>query len=189
MSSALNGMPYFLEASSGDILNTDYTELYKRMNYRIRCTHRDPNLGRAAYMITEMSAPSTAGRPGVAAPFAALDFIADDQLGTVKVGSGEQMPMDQYLAKVSRNDSLTRKYKATDGQEYIWTYHTEGDCDWTCSNTKGYQVAAYDSSRMVRDASPQSASRHIYIEEGFQHLAGDLVTSLTIMRFIRKHGL
>ena len=102
MSSALNGMPYFLVASSGDILNTDYTELYKRMNYRIRCTHRDPNLGRAAYMITEMSAPSTAGRPGVAAPFAALDFIADNQLGTVKVGSGEQMPMDQYLAKVSR---------------------------------------------------------------------------------------
>ena len=81
-----------------------------------------------------------------------------------------------------------------------------------CTNTSGHQVAAYDSenkdTRNPQNRRAGGTSKQLYIDEQHQQLAGgessslgfvitshadsrpaELLTSLIIMRHIRKHGL
>lgn len=94
------GMPFFLEDRSGDVRGGEFVDLYNRMRFSIRCTLRSSD--RNAYMIYDHSADSSTSRGGLLVPIGCLDFGANHALGTVKIGDKDHVPMNTYLAKVSR---------------------------------------------------------------------------------------
>ncbi|KAI0694260.1 hypothetical protein BC835DRAFT_1406469 [Cytidiella melzeri] len=180
------GLPFNLEDTTGNITDSNFTDFYQRMSFSVRTTMRTPD--RSALMIYNASSTS-AGRGGLMVPVACLEFQGNNGLGTIKIGSGENIEMEKYLARVSRNNSLARKFTASDGQEYTWTYTGTEDAEWTCANNRGYAVSSYSLKSEVEPKYEHSSGCMLYIDESFPHIAGELLASLTIMRHIAKYKL
>jgi hypothetical protein len=94
------GIPFHLEDSTGNIHDSNFTDLYERMSFTVRTTMRTED--RSAIMVYNASASSHAGRGGLMVPIACLDFGANDALGTVKIGQGESVEMERFLSRLSR---------------------------------------------------------------------------------------
>jgi len=172
------GMPFFLEDRTGDLGGSEYVDLYNRLRLTVRCTLRDSH--RTAYMVHDASTPAT--------PIAFLDFGHGGALGSIKVGSGpgEGVGMQEFLVKAG---SKTRKFVASDGQEYRWTHQAGGDVEWTCVNTKGYHVASYSLKPADEPQYTGSSGCMLTVEESYPHIVGELLATLIIMRHIAKYNL
>ncbi|TFK53810.1 hypothetical protein OE88DRAFT_1284268 [Heliocybe sulcata] len=178
------GLPYFLEDKTGSLSGSEYVDIHDRMRLSIRCTVRDSQ--RCAFMIYNIS-PSVGG---LLKPGAALDFGPNNALGTVAIGSGSHIPMSRYLMKVSPLGSpLTRKFIASDGQEYRWSWVEGDNCEWICQNVKNYIVACYNLKLAEEPHYSSSSGCMLTVEEAYSHLAVELLASLTIMRYIAGHDL
>ena len=90
------GIPFFLEDTTGKLTGTDFVDLHNRTHLSLRQTLRDAH--RTAYIIYDLSARPGA-RTGLLVPLATLDFGPNNALGTVQIGSGSHIPMEQYLVK------------------------------------------------------------------------------------------
>lgn len=119
------GMPIFLEDATGDLTNCDFVDYYNRMAFNVRCSMRNSEC--VAYVVSD--ALASAGRGGLAVPVAYLVFGANHALRTVQYGQRPAVQMEQYLVKAARS-SLSRRFPGTDGQEYTWTFQSDGDCEW-----------------------------------------------------------
>ncbi|KAI0338266.1 hypothetical protein BDW22DRAFT_805162 [Trametopsis cervina] len=184
--SATYGMPYHLEDTTGSITDSNFTDLHQRLSFTIRTTMRTAD--RSALMIYDASSSSRAGRGGLMVPVACLDFGANNALGTIKIGQGDNIEMETFLARVNRN-TRARKFTATDGNEYTWTYTGTEDTEWTCTNSRGYAVASYNPKSEREPNYEHSSGCMLYIEESYPHLAGELLATLAIMRHIAKYNL
>ncbi|KAI0088092.1 hypothetical protein BDY19DRAFT_209473 [Irpex rosettiformis] len=183
--STVYGMPFHLEDTTGNVFDSSFTDLYQRMSFTVRATMRSPE--RTAVMVHNAS--SGAGHGGLMVPVASFDFGANNALGTVKIGHGEIMEIEKYLVKVSRNNSMIRKFTASDAQAYTWTYNGTEDVEWTCTNSRGYAVASYSLKSEHEPTYEHSSGCMLYVEEAYAHIAGELLASLTIMRHIAKYRL
>ncbi|KAI0674884.1 hypothetical protein C8Q78DRAFT_1066791 [Trametes maxima] len=177
------GLPYFLEDTTGRITGSEFVDLHNRMHLSIKQTLRDAH--HSAYVIYDHSRSSGASR-GLFLPLATLDFGAHNALGTIKVGDGEHIQMGQYLAK--SGSSKSRKFRASDGQDYRWTLQADGD--WQCTNARsGYHIATYSMKPAGEPQYSGSSGCMLTVEEAYPHLVGELLASLTIMRHIEQHNL
>ncbi|KZT04123.1 uncharacterized protein LAESUDRAFT_728320 [Laetiporus sulphureus 93-53] len=178
------GMPYFLEDLTGELTGSEFNDLYNRTRLAFRCTLHDAS--HTAYMVYDLSASGN----GYNAPVACLDFGANNALGTVKIGDKDNVSMSVYLSKVgSFGSAKTRKFIASDGQEYRWTHKPGDDAEWTCTNTNGYHVASYSLKPAGEPQYPSSSGCMLTVEEQYPHLVAELLASLLIMRHIAKYNL
>jgi len=181
------GMPIFLEDKTGDITGSEFTDIYNRARLVLRCTLRTAE--RSAYMVYDLS-ERVESRTGLPAPAACLDFRPPNALGSVKIRDGEYVPMGQYLSKLSPlGTSKARKFVASDGQEYRWTWQAGQEDEWVCKNASNYHVASYVLKPAGEPKYNGSSGCTLTIEENFAHLSAELLASLTIMRHIAKYNL
>ncbi|KAH9949096.1 hypothetical protein B0H21DRAFT_169546 [Amylocystis lapponica] len=181
------GMPYFLEDQTGELTGSEFVDLYNRMRLSFRCTIRDAE--RASYVVYDMTNRG-ASRTGILVPLACLNFGANNALGTLKIGDGEYVNMNDYLSKTTAlGSSRTRKFVASDGQEYQWTHTLNNDAEWTCLNSRGYHVASYSLKPAGEPQYSGSSGCVLTVEESHPHIIGDLLASLLIMRHIAKHNI
>lgn len=168
------GMPLFLEDRGGRLTASEFVDIYDRARFSLRCTHSDST--HAAYTIYNMLEHETSTRTGMAVPDAVLDFGANHALGSVKIGRGESVPMNQYLSKVDsssgyvsflaftvgctliehcRRSTGTRKFVAANGQEYRWSYRSakdDQDIEWQVRS----ESIALSSARLYPDFTSSS---------------------------------
>ena len=160
------GMPYHLEDTTGNLSDSTFTDLHQRLSFSVRTTMRSAD--RTVIMIHNL--PSEMGHSGLMVPAACLDFGANNALGTVKIGQGQTVEMDQYLSRVSRkcvpsltlctddadvtiSNSMVRKFDASDSQTYTWTYTATEDAEWTVSRALSSEsyLGTYCSLRLVHE--------------------------------------
>ncbi|KAF7790069.1 hypothetical protein EIP86_001019 [Pleurotus ostreatoroseus] len=172
----------FIFEESGNTQDRTFTDMYNRMSFRVRCTMR--NADQTAYMVYDSNAP--VGRGGTTSPVACLCFGANHALGTVKVGERDFVNMDSYLSRVTRSDSTKRKFTAADGNVYIWARKADvqGQLEWQCTS-------AANESYLVASWMPTSggARAGFVVEEAYARLAGEFLTTFTIMRLIVEYNL
>ncbi|EED85113.1 predicted protein [Postia placenta Mad-698-R] len=161
------GLPFFLEDKTGELTGSEYLDVHDRARFAYRCTLRDTH--HTAYMVYEVSPAARS------TPVASLNFGGGNALGTVKIGQGQDISMSKYLSKVGTFGSTTRKFTASDGQEYQWTRDTDdgSDAEWTCLNAKGYHVASY-SLKLNGEQYETSSGCMLTVEESYESLIGGL---------------
>ncbi|KDQ55593.1 hypothetical protein JAAARDRAFT_37006 [Jaapia argillacea MUCL 33604] len=179
------GLPFFLEDKTGSLSGSEFVDIHDRMRMTFRCTARDTQ--HSAYMVYNLTVPRHGGqyKPG-----AVLDFGPGNSLGTVMIGSGVHIPMAKYLIKTSAfGNSKARKFTASDGQEYRWTYKNRDNHEWACLNSSGYLVACYNLKLAGEPHYSGTSGCMLTIDESYPHLAVELLASLIIMRHIAAYDL
>ncbi|TRM65568.1 hypothetical protein BD626DRAFT_398924 [Schizophyllum amplum] len=170
------GFSFFLEDKTGRLTGSEFVDVYDRMRFVLRRTVHEPS--HSAYIIYNAATSK---------PVAALDYGPHNALGSISFSSTNTMPMKKYLTKATGHQS--RKFVASDGQEYIWSYRQQADQEWTCTNTSGYLIAYYSLKTPGEPDYPGSSGCTLTIEEPFGHLAAEMLVSLLIMRHIAAHNL
>ncbi|KAK0244098.1 hypothetical protein EDD85DRAFT_759232 [Armillaria nabsnona] len=177
------GIPIFLEDKSGKLSGSEFIDIHERMRFSYRCTARDAT--HTAYMIF-----NAYHRAAVVA----LDFGPGNSLGTISWG-GVTIPMNKYLVRVSnrgdtdRHVGRVRKFVGSDSQEYFWSWRTQDNQEWTCTNTKGYLVAYYSLKVPGEPPYEGSSGCSLTVDEAYGHLAAECLASLMIMRHIAEFNL
>ncbi|TFK22782.1 hypothetical protein FA15DRAFT_671112 [Coprinopsis marcescibilis] len=189
---SLKSIPLVLEDRTAAITNTDFDDMYDRVFLHIS---RIP--GQSTTNLYEMQVRASRHRSREAhtvnrEPTISLEFLQDETLGTVTFPKHRMaIPMSRYLRKLSFfGPSLCRKFAASDGREYKWSYRALDDHEWTCSTAdeSNYLVAHYN----VRPPSVpmyDNSGNKLTIYPHFTHLTTELVASLLIMRHIAQFNL
>ncbi|KAK0464400.1 uncharacterized protein EV420DRAFT_1040208 [Desarmillaria tabescens] len=177
MSPTKYGLPFFLEDKSGKLSGSEFIDIHERMRFSYRCTARDAT--HTAYMIFNPNASRRA--------IVALDFGPRNALGTISLG-GVSIPMNKYLVRVPGR-ARARKFVASDSQEYIWSWRTKDNQEWTCTNAKGYLVAYYSLKVPGEPPYHGSSGCSLTVDEAYGHLAAECLASLMIMRHIAEFNL
>jgi len=186
-------LPFYLEDRTGFFHGSDYDDIYDRLFLRIappppQSSPRDFVLN--IYNVGRRSSSHKDHRPLQREPAVVLEFGPRGALGNVIFPSSSAIiPMNQYLKKNSMfGGSLTRKFRASDGQEYRWMYRGMDGQEWTCIDSRDHLIAHYDLKPADKPAYNTSGNI-LTIHESFGHLALEILTSLTIMRHIAAHNL
>ena len=142
------GFSIFLEDKTGRLTGSEFIDVYDRMRFVLRRTVHEPT--HTAYILYNAANSK---------PVAALDYGPHNALGSVTFSPTNVIPMKKYLtktgwvpSKICDGDCFdtspplshgSRKFTASDGQEYIWSYRQQVDQEWT-----------------VRKGPPSSPSSH-----------------------------
>ncbi|KAJ3710149.1 hypothetical protein C8R42DRAFT_597400 [Lentinula raphanica] len=186
------GLPYFLEDKTGRLSGSDFIDIHDRL----RLTYRrstDRNSSHTAYMIYNTS--SHISHPAFMQALVALDFGPGHALGTVSFSSKTCLPMKKYLVKTASNSrsqshfSRTYRFIASDSQEYFWSWRSQANQEWTCTNKSGYLTAYYSLKTPGEPQYEGSSGCSLTIEESFGHLAPEILASLMILRHISEYNL
>ncbi|KAI0279949.1 hypothetical protein BGY98DRAFT_915279 [Russula aff. rugulosa BPL654] len=170
------GIPFMLHDNTGSLLASNFVDLYDRMILRVACRRRDPD-GAAVYEVYNMLSIHHD------IPVAFLEYGAAGALGDISLigpgGSLRTQTMATFLVEVG--GPRHRKFIASDGHEYSWSWRTstEEDLEWSCVNASGNTVAWY----------AVSSGRMFGVEEPYPHLAVEFLTTLMIMRHIAAHNM
>ncbi|KAF8224609.1 hypothetical protein L208DRAFT_475661 [Tricholoma matsutake] len=177
------GMAFFLEDKTGELTGSEFVDLNDRMHLTYRCTAR--NSTHIAYMIYDATTSSGASRPLVA-----LDFGPNNQLGTISFGPDSSMEMKKYLTKLSPfGSSKVRKFLASDGQEYRWSWRIKDHQEWTCTNNRGYLIAYYSLKTPGEPEYVNSSGCMLTVEQQYAPLVPEMLASVMIMRNIAAYNL
>ncbi|KAH9973945.1 hypothetical protein BJV74DRAFT_782611 [Russula compacta] len=193
------GIPFMLEDRSGSLSGSEFVDLYDRMHLRLRCTRRDPD-GASQYGVYNMFSWHDI-------PVATLEYGAAGALGSITTigpgGSSEGTPQPRTAPFVlfartrscnvstSTNGSPRhRKFTASDGQEYAWSWrtNTREDLEWSCVNASGITVAWY-VLKIPGEQYAHSSGCMFGVEEPYPHLAVDFLATLLIMRHIAARNM
>jgi len=152
------GIPFMLhDTSTGSLLESSFVELYDRMNLRVSCTPLDPN-GAALYEVYNMLSRCHD------IPVAVFEYGAAGALGNISLigpgGSLRTQAMATFLIEVGgyanpispfpphppplllhscrvseKYRPRHRKFIASDGHEYSWSWRTstDEDLEWSVS--------------------------------------------------------
>ncbi|RXW17866.1 hypothetical protein EST38_g7979 [Candolleomyces aberdarensis] len=189
---SLKTIPITLEDRTAAITNTDFDDMYDRVFYQVV---RNP--GDTITRIYEMHVRASRSRnaapqgPTKGEPVILLQFQPDETLGMISFPKTRtSMPMNQFLRKISFfGSSLMRKFVASDGREYKWSYRSLEEQEWTCSTADdSYLVAHYDLKPPEMPIYDVSGNKLI-IYPHFVHITADILASLLIMRHISQYNL
>ncbi|KAF8814821.1 hypothetical protein BYT27DRAFT_7205799 [Phlegmacium glaucopus] len=175
-------IPFFLEDSSGRLTRSKFTDLYDRMKL-----YYGPVIGytNTTYGVFDESPDGT--RDDVT-PIV-LQFGADNSLGTITIGSGNEMAMENYLSRVTIfANSKCRHFVASDGYRYRWRYRYASDQEWACTDSNG-EVVSYYSLKLAGEPPYMSSGCMLTVEEDYGHLACEMLATCMIMRHIAAHNL
>jgi len=185
-------LPYTLEDRTG-LQNSDFDDIYDRMFLRVaRLPQQGKSLLTMIYNMGQRASRHRDSLPFRHNPSVILEFGLDESLGNIsfkRPDASATIPMSRYLRKTSLfGGSLSRKFTASDGREYRWSYRTVEGQEWSCLTAENGLVAHYDL--IPPDMRAYGTSGHtLTIDEAFSHLAIELLASLTIMRHIAQHNL
>ncbi|RDX48508.1 hypothetical protein K466DRAFT_308161 [Polyporus arcularius HHB13444] len=184
-------LPFYLEDRSGQYTGSDFDEIYDRLFLRVarpspaQSAHFPAESTLMVYNTGRRSSSQRHSRPPQREPAVVLEFGPNGALGTVSfVQSGVSMPMGQYLRKTSMfAGSLSRKFAAANGEEYRWIHRAVKGHEWSCVDSRDYIVAHYSLKPPEKPAYNTSGNM-LTIYEPFTHLALEILTTLTIMRYL-----
>lgn len=183
-------IPYILEDRTGSHTASDFDDVYDRIFFRVAPSPRKSDEG--SLMIYDIgSRSSSQGRQfhHSRKPCVILQFGPNRALGTISFVKVLTLPMNQYLKKTSLfGGSLSRKFRASDRQEYRWTHRTVEGQEWSCLNSDHQIIAHYDLRPPDRIALGTSGNM-LTISTPYTHLTLELLSSLTIMRHIAEYNL
>ncbi|KAJ3725614.1 hypothetical protein DFJ43DRAFT_1002427 [Lentinula guzmanii] len=183
------GLPYFLEDKTGRLSGSEFVDIHDRLRLTYRLS-TDRSSSHTAFMIYNTS--SHISHPSFLQALVALDFGPGHALGTVSFSSKICLPMKKYLVKVSskgRFVSVFYLFIASDSQEYFWSWRSQANQEWTCTNTSGYLTAYYSLKTPGEPQYEGSSGCSLTIEESFGHLAPEILASLMILRHMSEYNL
>ncbi|OCH93236.1 hypothetical protein OBBRIDRAFT_790406 [Obba rivulosa] len=190
---ANRALPFFLEDRTGHNASSEFDDVYDRLFLRVATSPERAGMPGTStvtiYNADRRSSRQRDQRPQGKASVV-LEFGHNGGLGRISfVGSSVSMPMNHYLKKTAMfGTSLSRKFRASDGEEYKWTHRSLHNQEWTCMDSKGYIVAHYNLKSPEKPAFNTSGNV-LTIYEPYAHLAIEILASLTIMRHIETHNL
>jgi len=176
------GIPFILEDKSGSLSGSQFIDLYDRMHLYMRCTRRDHD-GASQYGIYNMFSQESD------VPVVTLEYGAAGALGNITTigprGSSRTQTMAAFLVEVG--GPRHRKFVASDGQEYSWSWRTNAqeNHEWSCVNASGQSVAWY-VLKVPGEQYANSSGCMFGVEEPYPHLAVDFLATLLIMRHIAE---
>ncbi|CDO69462.1 hypothetical protein BN946_scf184817.g22 [Trametes cinnabarina] len=114
-----------------------------------------------------------------------MEFNPNGALGTISFPSlATSMPMNQYLRKTSMfAGPLSRKFTASNGEDYRWLHRGVKEHEWTCVDSRDYVVAHY-TLKPPDQPSYNTSGNILTIYEPWVHIATEILASLTIMRHL-----
>ncbi|KAI0249634.1 hypothetical protein BJV78DRAFT_657752 [Lactifluus subvellereus] len=179
------GLPFMLEDRSGSLSGSEFVDLHDRMYLSLRCRRRDAN-GASQYEIYNMRSKQ------YNFPVATLEYGVGGALGSVTLIGPGGMPrthtMGTFLAEVG--GSRHRKFTASDGKEYSWSWRTNmrENLEWSCVGANGQTVAWY-ALKVPGEHYANSSGCMLGVEEPYPHLAVELLATLLVMRHIAAHDM
>ncbi|KAI0693478.1 hypothetical protein BC835DRAFT_1072133 [Cytidiella melzeri] len=190
-------LPYFLEDRTGIFTHTDFDDIYDRLFLKVfphGHTSQNPFLF-TIHSTARRSTPheqhhSRRGTIRDREPSLTLEFGPRGALGNVVFSAkNESVPMAQWLKKTSMfGGSMSRKFRASDGEEYRWIHQGAEGQEWTLVDSRDYLVAHYNFKPADKPAYSTSGNV-LTIYETHGHIAVEILASLTIMRHIAAHNL
>ncbi|KAI0734854.1 hypothetical protein C8Q72DRAFT_328807 [Fomitopsis betulina] len=187
-------LPYYLEDRSGLYTGSDFDDIYDRLFLRVApppgSSTDGPPAALMIYNVGRRSSSPRDNRPIQREPAVVLEFGQNATLGRISfVGTSTAVPMNQYLKKTSLfGGSLVRKFCASNGEEYKWTYKSNSDQAWSCTDSHDYIVAQYTLKPLNKPVFRTSGNM-LTINEAHANLATEMLASLTIMRHIATYHL
>ncbi|KZT63793.1 hypothetical protein DAEQUDRAFT_699678 [Daedalea quercina L-15889] len=187
-------LPYYLEDRSGLYTGSDFDDIYDRLFLRVARPPGSPADGPPAalmiYNVGRRSSNQRDYRPIQREPAVVLEFGSNATLGRISfMGSSVSIPMNQYLKKITLfGGSLVRKFQASNGEEYKWTYKSNLDHEWSCTDSRNYMVAHY-SLKPPNKPAFRTSGNTLTINEAHASVAIEILASLTIMRHIAAYHL
>ncbi|CCM03250.1 uncharacterized protein FIBRA_05376 [Fibroporia radiculosa] len=188
-------LPYFFEDRSGQYTSSDFDDIYDRLYFRVappdhHVTSKDSESTLMVFNTGRRSSSHRDHRPPKRSPSVILDFGPQGALGKISfVGSSIVLPMNQYLKKTSMfGSSLSRRFRASDGEEYRWSYRSIEGQEWSCVDSRNYIVAHYNLKPPEKPVFSTSGNI-LTIYEAYANISVDILASLTIMRHIATHHL
>ncbi|KAH9993526.1 hypothetical protein BJV77DRAFT_961784 [Russula vinacea] len=122
------GIPFMLNDRTGSLSGSEFVDLYDRIYLRVCCTHRDPN-GASHYGMYNMLARHHE------IPVVTFEYGAGGALGNITFISSEGSMRTQAMAAflVEVGGPRHRKFTASDGREYSWSWRTstQEDLEWS----------------------------------------------------------
>ncbi|EJD00716.1 uncharacterized protein FOMMEDRAFT_110000 [Fomitiporia mediterranea MF3/22] len=200
------GIPFLLEDRTGDVLNTEYDELYDRMFFGVTSAPSPsaivsptspsrPSSRSVTIKIFELGSRTSSARGGLnfgRDPVVILDFATApssaahggfDVLGTILfVRQSVSMPMEKWIRKKGAGTC----FACSDGETYIWTYRANNETEWTCTTSTGYVVAEYNLRTPYEPKYASSSGNVFSVYESYGHIATELLASLTIVRYMQR---
>ncbi|KAH9936774.1 uncharacterized protein BXZ73DRAFT_89296 [Epithele typhae] len=185
-------LPFHLEDRTGDFMGSDFDEIYDRLFLTVsRPTPSHPD-AETTLLVYDTGRRSSSRRqahaPRDVQPTVVLEFGVGGALGTITfVRSGSGVPMSHFLRRTSMfSGSLSRKFTASNGEEYRWIHRAVKDQEWACVDSHDYVVAHYNLRPPEKPAYNTSGNL-LTIYEPFTHLAVEILATLTIMRYLAAH--
>ncbi|KAH9928934.1 uncharacterized protein B0H18DRAFT_999460 [Fomitopsis serialis] len=165
-------LPYYLEDRSGSYAGSDFDDIYDRLFLRVALM---------IYNVGRRSSNQRDYRPLQREPSVALEFGPSGTLD-------RSLSWARLRSHCLEGESLIRKFRASNGEEYKWTYKTESDHQWSCTDSANYVVAHYNLKPPNKPAFRTSGNM-LTINETHASLAIELLASLTIMRHVAAYHL
>ncbi|KAH9957307.1 hypothetical protein BC827DRAFT_1138204 [Russula dissimulans] len=163
------GIPFMLEDKSGSLSGSSFVDLYERMCLLLRCTRRDPD-GASQYRVYDVTfeQPILAPEATQFLPEATLEYGAAGALGNITIIEPGGSSRTQTMSSAPRH----RKFIASDGQEYSWSWrtNTRENLEWSCVNASGHTVAWY-ALKIPGEQYADSSGCMFGVEEPYPHLA------------------
>jgi len=185
------GISYCFDDRTGANDSTFYDEIYDRMFLSVATMPgKIPNTTRTCIYETGRRSSAHARNNRHGEPSVVLEFAQNNNLGTVNfVQKGVSMLMGHWMRKTSMfGKSSSRKFRASDGQEYKWLFRSVPGQEWTCTNANEYIIAHYNV-KPAGEPSYRSSGNVFVVYEAYADLAIELLTTLTVMRHIQQHNL
>ncbi|KAH9890399.1 hypothetical protein C8Q73DRAFT_667299 [Cubamyces lactineus] len=133
-------LPYLLEDRTGHYAGSDFDEIYDRLFLHVSRsppTIREGDYTESTLVVYDTGRRSSSrrqSRPALREPSAIMELGANGALRTIPFPSSlaTSMPMSQYLRKTSMfAGSLSRKFTASNGEDYRWIYQGVKEHEWT----------------------------------------------------------
>ncbi|TFL05621.1 hypothetical protein BDV98DRAFT_560334 [Pterulicium gracile] len=192
-------LPYLFEDRTGHSTASDWDDIYDRLYLRVAPCPTTLNVTNV-YTMNQRASRHRDTVPFDRTPSVILDFnrkggeyatVSFVQKQGPRAGSVSTVPLSKYLRKTSMfGGSLSRKFTASDGQEYRWAFRGGvSGREWTCTRSDSYLVAHFDLKPPNTRTYGLSSGNSLTVYEHYASLSIELLASLTLMRYIQEHNL
>ncbi|KAI0765566.1 hypothetical protein BC629DRAFT_1703953 [Irpex lacteus] len=210
-------LPYFLEDRTGHLSDTEYDDIYDRMFLHVSSSSPSPPSSPTSPSSSPASQPLTitiSSTPRRSSPLShppntrrlssyaqttepsvTLEF--GGSRGALSLGSvtfstkarRESLGMGSWVRRMSLfSGSLSRKFRASDGEEYRWVYRGVEGHEWTLLTAQSTQIAHYTLKRPSKPAYGTSGNV-LAVCEAYGGIVVEVLASLIVMRCIAAYNL
>ncbi|KAI0765561.1 hypothetical protein BC629DRAFT_1293484 [Irpex lacteus] len=201
-------LPYFLEDRTGQLSDTEYDDIYDRLFLHVSSSSPSSPSSPSPQPLTitisstprrssphSHSHPPNTRRLSTSEPSVTLEFGGSRgalSLGSVTFsmkGRKESLGMGTWLRRTSLfSGSLSRKFRASDGEEYRWVYRGVEGHEWTLLTAQSTPIAHYTLKHPSKPAYGTSGNV-LVVCEAYGNIAIEVLASLIVMRCIAAYNL